>query len=72
LVPLIAVLVRQIRCKIGVKVEIRHLEIFGSDFLPDLKTGVCALNVSIMEKYHAGKLVVKPIPAGEIDLKQTA
>lgn len=26
----------------------------------------------IMEKYHAGKLVVKPIPAGEVDLKQTA
>jgi YgiT-type zinc finger domain-containing protein len=26
----------------------------------------------IMEKYRAGKLVVKPIPAGEIDLKQTA
>lgn len=26
----------------------------------------------IMEKYRAGRLVVKPIPAGEIDLKQTA
>jgi YgiT-type zinc finger domain-containing protein len=26
----------------------------------------------IMEKYHAGKLVVKPIPAGEVDLKQVA
>ena len=26
----------------------------------------------IMEKYRAGRLVAKPIPAGEIDLMQTA
>jgi hypothetical protein len=26
----------------------------------------------IMEKYRSGRLVVKPIPAGEIDLKQMA